>query len=324
MPLSRILDSLSGLRAVVVGDLMLDHYIHGRVRRISPEAPVPVLEVQHDTFSGGGAANVALNLAALGISTCIVGYLAQDDAGARLGALLANSGIASHALETAKSPPTIIKARVVAHNQQVCRVDREASALDYRPASSDANHDLVKKLFASAELVIFSDYAKGVLGQDFFSACVAICNSLPHLLTALDPKPSHPLAHRGMGLMTPNLGEAAALAGLPPDATPDSLELICRAIHEIYHPLNLVVTLGADGMALSTEGRLLKTMPTHAQEVFDVSGAGDTVIAVLASALAGGASLEDAADLANRAAGCVVAHAGTVPVNCEELKSFLL
>ena len=313
-----LLDSLGRVRALVIGDLLLDHYIRGRVRRISPEAPVPVLEVESDAYTAGGAANVALNLARLGVRTVAAGVLGDDEAGGRLREILGAAGVACECLAAGANPPTIIKTRIVAGNQQVCRVDREAAPPAYQPDA--AALERLPALMRGADVVIFSDYAKGVFGQAFLDACVSAAREVPGLFTAMDPKPARRLEHSGIGLLTPNHSEAIALAGLPPAGSCEPpLAALCESIHRQFAPENLVITLGADGMALCRGGVVEKVMPTVAQEVFDVSGAGDTVIAVLSAAMASGATLENAASLANHAAGCVVAHAGTVPVRRDEL-----
>jgi len=172
------------------------------------------------------------------------------------------------------------------------------------------------------DAVIISDYAKGVVTQPLVDLILGISRKRTHLLVAIDPKPSRKLSFQGAGLITPNRSEALALAGIAESGNeePYPLEEICERIHALYQPRQLVVTLGADGMAICHEGRLIEHLPTAAREVFDVSGAGDTVIATLTAALASGAELSTAVRLANAAAGCVVGHMGTVPVDLKELK----
>lgn len=325
--LTSLLEGLTKTRVLVIGDLMLDHYIWGDVFRISPEAPVPVVHVTRDTFTAGGAANVALNLAGLGVQTSILGHYAPDEAGHRLAHLLSESGV--EILPSAKfsdAPPTITKTRVIVRNQQLCRIDREVAAQSY---GADTNADLLAlldKALDGVNAVILSDYAKGFVTQPLVDYLLNAAQQRSELLIAVDPKPSRRLSFRGAGLITPNRSEALELAGLAEvhrdEAYP--LEEVCRRIYETYHPHLLVVTLGAEGMAICQEGKVIENLPTEAREVFDVSGAGDTVIATLTAAIASGANPAQAARLANAAAGCVVAHMGTAPVAIEELRSRLL
>jgi len=323
--LQSVLESLQGVRALVIGDLMLDHYIWGDVHRISPEAPVPVLLARRDTFTAGGAANVALNLMNLGVRTTILGWLSDDEAGVKLRSLLAAEH--AHCLPVSRSgnPPTIVKTRVMARGQQVCRIDREAAPQDYCLYGEGAFLEVLDAALSQCDAVILSDYAKGVVTQSLVDHVLLRAREKATLLTAMDPKPSRQLAFQGIGLLTPNQSEALQLAGFnslhPDDVFP--LAEVCRRIHEKYAPALLVVTLGADGMAVSTGGKVTATLPTHAREVFDVSGAGDTVISTLTAALAAGADPVEAATLANVAAGCVVAHMGTVAVRRLELEASL-
>jgi rfaE bifunctional protein kinase chain/domain len=324
MNLTQLLEGLVSVKVLIIGDVMLDHYVWGDVQRISPEAPVPVVHVNRDTYTAGGAANVALNLANLGVKTSIIGHCANDDAGRRLKKIFSDNKIVSILPATESSVPTIIKTRVIIRGQQLCRIDREASRELYNVEERTGFNDLLEAEIASADAVIISDYAKGVVTQSLINK---ILDNTRHkdgsLLTAIDPKPSRRLNFSGIGLLTPNRNEALELAeqpaGHPDDVYP--LDEICNSIHDKYHPRLLVVTLGAEGMAICSEGAVLKKLPTEARQVFDVSGAGDTVIAILTASLAAGASPFDAATLANIAAGCVVSHMGTAPITFDELKS---
>ncbi len=317
-----ILDKFAGLRMLVVGDVMLDHYIWGDATRISPEAPVPVVHVFRDTYTAGGAANVALNLRGLGATVELAGCAGDDEPGRRLHSILQTDGVAFDAAWLAPSLPTILKTRVLVQKQQLCRIDREEKPAAYAEAAAARLAALVEAV-GQADAVIISDYAKGMLGAELWEALLKAAHEKGCLL-ALDPKPRRRLAFSGPDLLTPNRSEALQLAGLESD--PHDLfpaEEVCRLIWEKYRPKNLVITLGAEGMLLSREGRVEKTIPTVAQEVFDVSGAGDTVIATLTAALAAGADLETAAHLANVAAGVVVGKVGTVAVTLEELRETL-
>lgn len=326
MNLSYLLKELSTVKVLVIGDLMLDHYIWGNVHRISPEAPVPVVQVHKDTYTAGGAANVALNLSNLGVKTGVMGHCSMDEAGKRLLGILANKNVRYLLPELLFQAPTIVKTRVIVHSQQLCRIDREDTRECYNIDSAPGFEKMLFQAMAEVDAVIVSDYAKGVISQSLLDSVLTAARKLPNLLVAVDPKPARRLIFREVGLLTPNRSEALALAELP-ELAPDEkypLEKICQRIHEIYSPEILIVTLGAEGMAISQSGKVVELLPTVARQVFDVSGAGDTVIATLTAALASGAPAAEAARLANAAAGCVVAHVGTAPVTYTELEEWLL
>jgi rfaE bifunctional protein kinase chain/domain len=320
MNASDLIDSLGSVRMLVIGDLMFDHYIWGDVQRISPEAPVPVVHAQRETYTAGGGANVALNLASLGASVQIAGTLGNDSPGNQLLALLAESGVNTDLCQADDSRPTIVKTRVIARTQQLCRIDHEAARSSYSLRSSPALLTAIE----NCDAVIFSDYAKGVISQALLSELLA--HAQEHgKIASLDPKPASKLDFHGVSLITPNRHEALELAGLPEPqhGEPYPLEQTCRNIHERHAPDLLIITLGADGMAICREGLVECALPTEAREVFDVSGAGDTVIATLTAALAAGASSVEAAQLANQAAGIVVSKIGTARVDSEELRTSL-
>ncbi|MES2646509.1 MAG: PfkB family carbohydrate kinase [Bacteroidota bacterium] len=322
MEFTSILNRFSGLRMLVIGDIMLDHYIWGDVTRISPEAPVPIVNVLRDTYSAGGAANVAFNLANLGVETSLLGYYADDEAGKRVEAILKTNGVKVYSQKHAGKNPTIIKTRVVVKSQQLCRIDRESSHHEYAIENSDKFFIYLHELLAGKDAVIISDYAKGVVTQSLVNHIIDYSRDHPELLVAIDPKPSRKLKYQNPAILTPNRTEALQLAGYSGTSADDprSLEDICQKIHQLYSPILLVITLGSDGMAICEKGEIIKILPTVAREVFDVSGAGDTVIATITAALSAGANSIDAAKLANFAAGTVVAHMGTVPVDIDELK----
>lgn len=355
-----MLPDFSQLRILVIGDVMLDHYIWGDATRISPEAPVPVVGVDRDTYVPGGAANVACNLAGLNVRTTLLGRYGPDEGGHRLGAMLSERGIDLTPLGCRAKSSTIVKTRVVVQRQQMCRIDRELTPDAY--LLTDAlNSDNLAELLTGVHAVIVSDYAKGVVddrllemlrdyreqragseeqgagseGQGAGSGEQGAGSKDPQVsgfkpqvskaaspLLVLDPKPKRHLDLSGMDLMTPNRTEALQLAGLPFDLhSPFDDEKVCAVIHKRFAPRNLVVTLGAEGMLLCQNGNLLGRLPTEAQEVFDVSGAGDTVVATLTAGLASGLDLQAAAKLANKAAGIVVSHVGTSPISAEALLS---
>ncbi len=314
-----LLKKIAGLRLLVIGDVMLDHYIWGDATRISPEAPVPVVEISRDTYTPGGAANVALNCADLGAKAAIAGFIGDDEAGRQLDRLLRERGVKP--VSTSGSGMTIIKTRVILQSQQLCRLDRESAPSAYRMEPAAAVRLLAREI-AACDAVIFSDYAKGLLTDGLVAAVAAKARAAGKLV-ALDPKPKNPLRFQDLDLITPNRREAAQLAGveLSPHE-PFPAEEICRRLHERHRVRNLVITMSEDGMLLSREGRVLKQIPTAAREVYDVSGAGDTSIAALALALAAGADLETAAHFANAASGVVVGKLGTATVTPEELLAY--
>ncbi len=318
--LKPLLQKIAKLRILVVGDVMLDHYIWGDATRISPEAPVPVVDIARDSWTAGGAANVALNIASLGARCTVAGYFGLDEAGQRLTTILHGKRIAT--ITTPGAAPTIVKTRVLVQHQQLCRLDREAPPTAYHVPTAKAESLLAAEI-AACDAVIFSDYAKGILNDDIVARVTALARKAGKFI-ALDPKPKHKLAFHGLDLITPNKREALQLAGIEPlPHTRFPAADVCAQLHTRYATRNLVVTLGEDGMLLSKSGKIVKTIPTAAREVFDVSGAGDTSLAGLVLALTAGATLETAALFANAAAGVVVGKLGTATVTPEELVAYV-
>ena len=319
----RILTAASRVPILVVGDVMLDHFIWGDVARISPEAPVPVVDFVRESYMPGGAANVARNLTSLQVPTELFGIIGQDDAAQKLTGLLRRYKIGCRGLLVQPTRPTSLKTRIVAHKQQVVRIDREARN------GLEADH--LKHLLAaigrklpSAGAVILGDYGKGVISQPFLDSLKATCREKGKWIS-LDPKPTHRLDLTGFSLITPNRKEAFELAGLPDETKngnpmkDSNLLLVARQLLERFQPAILLITLGELGMLLCERKRLPFHIPTLAQEVFDVSGAGDSVIAVFTLAIAAGASPLEAAIMANHAAGIVVGKVGTATVSPAEL-----
>ena len=296
---------------LVAGDLMLDRYWSGATRRISPEAPVPVVHVGRTEDRPGGAANVALNLAALGVRTALAGIAGSDEAGDTLLERLACQGIRTRVQRRA-DVPTITKLRVLSHHQQLIRLDFEQSLA---PPGEDPLPALVAGLLADADLLLLSDYAKGTLADPRSLILAARAQGKPVLV---DPKGRDFARYRGATLLTPNRAELEEVVGV----CADDQELRSRA-ERLRADLGLealLVTLGERGMLLLRVGSEPLQLPTQAREVFDVTGAGDTVIATLAGALAAGLALPDACALANRAAGLAVGKLGTATVSAEELE----
>lgn len=317
-----ILARFAKLNIVVIGDIMLDHYIMGDATRISPEAPVPVVSVARDEYVPGGAANVGNNFAGLGVPTTLVGSYTDDPESKLLAEVLQQRDIRLSPIGKKEGATTIVKTRVVVQRQQLCRIDREAKPAAYALDACLQSPDFLQ-LIENADAILFSDYAKGVVNDALLNVVrEAAAKSAKKPLLVVDPKPKRHLDLTGMTLMTPNRSEALQMAGFDssPDADFDD-EAVMAAIFKAHNPEKLVITLGADGMLLGERGKIIGRIETEAREVFDVSGAGDTVVAVLTAALAAGETLHDAAALANKAAGIVVSHLGTAPITKAELQS---
>jgi D-beta-D-heptose 7-phosphate kinase/D-beta-D-heptose 1-phosphate adenosyltransferase len=319
----QILSAAPRASILVVGDVMLDQFIWGGVSRISPEAPVPVVDFLRESFMPGGAANVARNLVSLGAPAELFGAIGRDEAGEKLQKLLAEQRIGCGGLVRNDGRHTSIKTRIVAHQQQVVRVDRESrDGLDSRTTSTLVA--ALRKKIPAAYAVIIGDYGKGVVTQPLLEAIKVTCREHGVWLS-LDPKPVHHLNLSGLSLITPNRKEAFELANLADDtknanplADPNLMLVADRILNEL-RPALLLITLGELGMLLCQRGQKPFHIPTVAQEVFDVSGAGDTVIATFTLAVAAGASPIEAAMLSNHAAGIVVGKVGTATTSPKEL-----
>jgi len=321
--IQNLLCNIQNQSVLVVGDLMLDHYIWGDTHRISPEAPVPVVDVRQDTYRAGGAANVALNISALTAQAHLCGVIGQDEPGACLKQILGQQGIVFEDDWVNPHVPTIVKTRVMVRHQQLCRLDREASPQAYSWDHLPTVRQNLEAALDRKKALILSDYAKGALQSPIADFLIAKAQS-QGILVSYDPKPRADFHVQGVDLMTPNKVEALQLAAHKPSPTQAfPAEAVCQAIWEKYQPRFLVITLGADGMLLSEKGKVIQQIPTYAREVADVSGAGDTVIAALTLALAAGASLEQAACFANMAAGVVVAKVGTAVATPAEIIHFM-
>ena len=305
------------LRILVVGDLMLDEFIYGRVSRISPEAPVPVVHVEKETTFPGGAANVARNLAALGIHAELGGGIGRDESGTKLLSLLRHGKIGTTAIARFPSYPTIVKTRVLARQQQVVRVDREDPG---RLTARDRGAILQKtlRLLPKCDALILEDYGKGLFDQTF----------VDHLLEAahrhgvpstVDPNVHNPLDWRGATLVKPNRLEAFGALGLPDSHQPADWISVGEELLVNWSCQHLLLTLGEHGMILFQPGHKPHRIPSRAREVYDVSGAGDTAISLLAAGLGAGLSGLISAELANLAAGIVVGKLGTATVTPAEI-----
>ncbi len=306
-------------RILVVGDLMLDEFIWGKVSRISPEAPVPVVWVQSESVMPGGAANVANNISALGGQVSAGGVVGDDRWGTELLHALTERGVdTSGILRTAR--PTTVKTRVIAHHQQVVRVDREQP--ERLPADRVGRLiDVVRKRLDKVDAVIIEDYGKGVVTRELLATIIPAARAKRKLVT-VDPKQEHFDLYRRVTALTPNRAEAGEAVGRELRSDRD----VQRAGEEILQRLKcdgVLITLGEDGMCLFEHTGRRTQIPTVAQEVFDVAGAGDTVIATFTLALASGASMEQAARIANYAAGIVVGKLGVAIATLQELQARL-
>ena len=301
----QILSAAAKTRVLVLGDVMLDQFIWGSVARISPEAPVPVVDFERESFMPGGAANVARNLTALNVSTELFGAIGHDDAAGKLLKLLGEQKIGCAGLVKSSARHTSIKTRIVAHQQQVVRVDRETRGhLDGELTKQLLT--VIKRKISVADAVIVGDYGKGVVTQTLLDELKQLCHRRGVWLS-LDPKPVHHLNLSNLSLITPNRKEAFELANLPDETkninplADKNLLLVAERLLNELHPALLLITLGELGMLLCQRGQKPFHIPTVAQEVFDVSGAGDTVIASFTLAVAAGASPIEAAIISNHA-----------------------
>jgi D-beta-D-heptose 7-phosphate kinase/D-beta-D-heptose 1-phosphate adenosyltransferase len=298
--LRRVVDRFVGAKVVVVGDLMVDRYYWGAVKRISPEAPVPVVEVTQETKSLGGAANVAHNIRTLGGEPMLCGVAGRDPAGEWLVAELERIGVDGSGVILADGLPTTIKSRVVAHSQQVVRFDREKRD-DLEPETARELERALGRRWKDARGAVVSDYAKGVVGEGLMDMIRRINRGARRIPVAVDPKSEFFKKYRRVSVITPNYGEAVVASGLGTKGSGGTERI------------------GSRLLSLTGAGAILITRGEEAREVYDVTGAGDTVLGTLMLALAAGASIRDAALLANVAAGVVVGEVGTVPATRDQL-----
>ncbi len=314
------LDNLAHTRLLCLGDIMLDCFIYGRVERISPEAPVPVFHMNHKTMSVGGAGNVVRNLSALGVETSFCGMIGRDNEGEELKKLIDELPKTTGCLIQDLHRPTTHKIRYLAHNQQVLRADNEATF----PLSVELQDQVIQYFQTQLSLVngvIFSDYGKGMLPPTLLKELISLANQAGKPVI-VDPKGSDYSIYRGATVLTPNLKELAQATRMPVSKDDQIVEAALNLINK-YDINAVLVTRSEQGMSLIRANQEPFHIPTHAIEVFDVSGAGDTVIAAFSAALLGGASFEEAAYLANVAAGLVVAKVGTATVSSEEIRNLM-
>jgi len=315
-----VLGRFAGRRVAVLGDVMLDRYLWGQVDRISPEAPVPIVEVERETVSLGGAGNVAANLAALGAVPALIGLVGEDDDGRRTQVEFARRGIESRGVVTDLSRRTTVKTRIIAHQQQVVRADVE-SREDVAGAARGQLLGALEAGVRGAEGLVVSDYGKGVVTRDVLERALELARAAG-IPVCVDPKESHFDAYRKVSVITPNVLEAGRAFGRR-IVDDESLMAAGWGLRDRLDADAVLITRGAQGMSLFERGGRYTVLPTVAREVFDVTGAGDTVVSVFALALAAGAEFPMAAHLSNHAAGLVIREVGTATCTADELRASL-
>jgi D-beta-D-heptose 7-phosphate kinase/D-beta-D-heptose 1-phosphate adenosyltransferase len=321
--LTKIIDSFEGRTILVIGDVMLDHSIKGGVSRISPEAPVPIVDVENEIYAAGGAGNVAVNLAVLGAKPVILSVVGEDIKGQVLKDFLAKKNVDVSKIVQDEERPTTQKIRIIAERQQVVRIDRESRA-KISPSVAKICMQNFKAALKNAKGVIMSDYGKGMLSDHNIHEIIRLCNA-KKIPVCVDPKIDNFKKYKYITCMTPNTKEAWEGMGLPQQKDETALIALGKNILKTLQADSILITRSAEGMTLFEKAAKTKitTIKAAAQEVFDVTGAGDTVISVLTLALACKANLKDAAYIANKAAGVVVSKLGTATVTREEIKEVL-
>ncbi|MFA6599716.1 MAG: D-glycero-beta-D-manno-heptose-7-phosphate kinase [Candidatus Omnitrophota bacterium] len=305
-------------RVLVVGDFILDQFIWGKVERISPEAPVPVVHVQRESYMTGGSLNVANNIRTLGGTVYPCGVVGRDREGRMLVKVIRREGIETGGIVFDPKRPTSIKTRIIAQTQQLVRFDREKTD-DISDADRKKIFQFIRHRLASVDVVIIEDYGKGVIGPQFLKEIIALAKKAGKPVL-VDPKDKHFSYYRGVTVITPNRKEAVTMYENGTARRGASLDEVGRGLLKRLGAEAILITVGEDGMMLYERRGARTHIPTAAREVYDVSGAGDTVIAVLAMALAVGAKMLEAAMIANLAAGIVVGKLGTATVQVQELQ----
>lgn len=318
--IDKISSNLGKSTILILGDIMLDEYLYGSVNRISPEAPVPVVEVRSEQIRLGGAANVANNIRSLGDTAILVGVIGEDDASVKLSQLLKEKAISRDYLVNDPERRTTIKTRIIAGSQQVVRADREDT---YEIAANMEKRVLDKFLSVADKIkgVIISDYGKGVITASLLEKIIPACRE-KGIFVAVDPKETHFFNYKGVSVITPNHHEAGFAAGKR-IKTDEDLNYVGKYLLDKLRADSILITRGEKGMALFEANGDVDYFPTVARKVFDVTGAGDTVISVFVSAMAAGANLKEATVISNCAAGIVVGEIGTATVTVPQLTAEL-
>jgi rfaE bifunctional protein kinase chain/domain len=319
--LNEIFGGMLGKRIAVIGDLMLDRYIWGNVSRMSPEAPVPIVDMEQEQTRLGGAANVAMNIKSLGGDPMLIGIIGEDNSGRQLLELLRESDFKTDGITTDNSRPTTVKTRVIANNQHVVRIDREQKS-DISGEMQKILLNQIRKNIKSIDGIIIEDYNKGVIVKNLIGEVISIANENQKIIT-VDPKFNNFFEYKNVTVIKPNRKEAEEAMGIRLKTDEDIL-IAGKTLIEKLHVKNVLLTRGEHGMSLFESDGKISHMPTKALTVSDVSGAGDTVISTLTMAIAGGSTIKEAATLANFAGGIVCGYAGIVPINRDELKKTIL
>lgn len=315
-----IVSKIGQARVLILGDIMLDEYLFGKVERISPEAPVPVVEINSTRLLLGGAANVAANIRALGDTPLLMGTVGEDDASVKLSQLLKKKQISSEYILNDPGRQTTIKTRIIANSQQVVRADRE-NRHNLDPAVRNRMMDRFMKLVDDIDAVIISDYGKGVIAPEILEPIISVCNEKKKFI-AVDPKDTNFHRYIKVSLITPNHHEAGFAYGHRIINESD-LYAVGEGLLDKLEARAILITRGAEGMSLFTRDTEPTHIPTFARQVYDVTGAGDAVIAIFVSAVCAGADLVEAAVIANAGAGYTVGMVGTSTVTLEALKNEL-
>ncbi|HLL99694.1 MAG TPA: D-glycero-beta-D-manno-heptose-7-phosphate kinase [Pyrinomonadaceae bacterium] len=313
----RLIARFSNVKILIIGDVMLDRYWWGSVSRISPEAPVPVVQLEKTSLVPGGAANVAVNVAALGAVPRLVGVIGDDDEGKYLSAALDSANISPDLLLTLKERPTTVKTRIVAHNQHVVRIDNEKTNF-LTAGEEESLWSSIEKELELTDLILISDYAKGLLSKKLLTRLITKGKEYRKQIL-VDPKGKDYTKYTGASLLTPNRREAIEACHFEEHQVADDISIAGETLISELNLEALLITQGENGMTLFQKAGKPVHFQTKARTVYDVTGAGDTVIATLAVALAAGANLLQAAELSNISAGLVVEEVGTTTINQERL-----
>lgn len=311
----QVLGTMGNSRVLILGDIMLDEYLFGAVNRISPEAPVPVVEISSTKMLLGGAANVANNIRSLGDEAVLVGTVGEDEAAVKLAQILKEKYISRDFLVNDESRPTTIKTRIIAHSQQVVRADREST----HELDSETEQRILKRFMSVADginAVIISDYGKGVITKSLLERVMEVCLAR-NIFVAVDPKETHFFNYKRVSLITPNHHEAGFAYGRRIHNERDLLE-VGNGLLQKLQAKAILITRGPQGMSLFCDDDVTH-IPTFARQVYDVTGAGDTVIATFVSAICAGATMVEAAIIANAAAGYAVGELGTATITQAQL-----
>ena len=316
LKVNSLLKSFKNKKVLILGDLMLDRYFMGQVSRLSPEAPVPIVEIEEEYSRLGGAANVGNNIKALGGIPYLVGIVGEDNIGKELLNIVAGQGLPTEGILSDSSRPTTVKTRVIAHNQHVVRTDREVrNELNSEVANRIKN--VISKIISEVDAIIIEDYNKGLITKEIIDFVVNKAKNHDKIIS-VDPKFDHFFDYKDVTVFKPNRREAEEVLGI----RMNSKEQVVEAANSLFDELNcrcLMITLGEQGMAIFNHDRDVTFVPTRARKVHDVSGAGDTVISTVTLSLSSGATFEEAATLANFAAGSVCGEIGIVPITPESL-----